>query len=442
MIKTFLRKFFPSQILYFYHCLRSFLADFIFGHPSGKIKVIGVTGTKGKSSVCFILARILEEAGFKVGVTSTLLIKIAEKEWLNTYKMTMLDPFLLQKFLKEMVKKNCQYAIIETSSEGLAQGRHLGIEYDFAILTNLSPEHIEAHGSFEKYREAKGKLFASLKRKYFFFQKKNSPKTIVLNFDDPSWEWFQQFKADHYIFYGLQKPKINLSKEKISFVIGENVHLGQEGSEITIEGEKIFLSLLGQFNLYNVLAASALALSLGIKKEIIKQALEKIKKIPGRLELIKSNAPFLVFVDYAHNPSSFLACYETIKLIPHERIIHVFGAPGGGRDKRKRPEMGKIASNYASLIILTNDDPYDEDPESIVQMIKKGVDEKKTGLQVILDRKRAIYEACRAAKKGDIVLITGKGAEQKMVLKNKMIDWDDRQVTKEALMNLGYEVEN
>lgn len=420
MLKTLIKKALPVSFLSLYHRLLAQAADFYYGHPSGKMIVIGVTGTKGKSTTCHLMAKILEEAGYTVGMTSTAMFKIGEREWINPYKMTMLGRFALQGLLKKMVDAGCRYAIVETSSEGIRQFRHLGIDYDVAVMTNLAPEHIEAHGSFEKYREAKAKLFGGLKSK----------KIIIVNADDPNAEYFLRFDAENKITYGLHN---NHSQLQI-----KNYKLKANGIDFEINGSKFSTELMGEFNLYNILAAMAVAQSQGIDLEVCRRAIEKIKMIPGRFEFIHEGQSFKVVVDYAHNPSSFQALYATIGLIPHQRVIHVFGAIGGGRDKTKRPIMGKIAAANAEIIIVTTDDPYEENPQTINRQVVVGIAgyESKINdgrLFEIIDRKEAITKAIELAREGDIVLITGKGCEQKMAIGGKMIPWDDRKVAREAL---------
>jgi UDP-N-acetylmuramoyl-L-alanyl-D-glutamate--2,6-diaminopimelate ligase len=438
-IKSLIKKILPQSVLNFYHKVIAILADFYFHHPSGKMVVIGVTGTKGKTTTCYLITRILEEAGFKVGMTSTALFKIDKEEWLNPYKMTMLGRFALQRLLKKMTEAGCQYAVIETSSEGIKQFRHLGIEYDVAVFTNLAPEHLEAHGSFEKYQEAKGELFRRLKTQA---KKSKMPKkrkkVIVVNADDEKAEYFLQFEADEKWLYGL-KFKIQNTKSQSSatkYLKAEKIELRATGSSFTVENRQFNLHLLGEFNIYNSLAALAVACSQEISLDISKRALEKIVSIPGRLEFIDDGQPFKIIIDYAHNPSSFEELYKTIIRIPHQRVIHVFGAPGGGRDKAKRPEMGKIAAQFANVIILTTDDPYEEPPQQIIEEIKKGILETNfltSSLLEIVNRQEAIEKAIELAQPNDIILITGKGCEQKMAIGDRLIAWDDREVVRKIL---------
>ncbi len=385
-MKTLIKKFIPPFLLDWYHLSLAFLGAILYGFPAQKLKVIGVTGTNGKSTVVNLATEVLEEAGFKVASLSSIKFKIGPKEWQNSLKMTMPGRLKLQKFLRQAVTANCQYAVIEVTSEGIKQHRQRFIDFEVAVLTNLTPEHIESHGSFEKYREAKGKLFQACQ------------KIHIINRDDPNAEYFLQFPAKKKIIYGGRTSV------------------------------KLNLKLLGEFNYYNALAALQIGLSQGIDLETGKKALEKAESIPGRMEVIYRK-PYSVIVDYAHTPDALEKVYGTIT----GRKICVLGACGGGRDKWKRPELGKIAEKYCDEIILTNEDPYDESAEKILEDIKKGA----PSAQKILNRREAIRKALALAKPNDTVIITGKGSEPWMcVARGKKIPWDDREIVREEFREL------
>jgi len=433
-MKKFIKKFLPEFLISFYHLSLAKMAAFFYRYPSRKMIVIGVTGTNGKSTVVNLIARVLEEEGHLVGLTSSYNFKIGKKEWPNKKKMTMLGRFQLQKFLKRMKKEKCQYAIIEVSSEGIKQFRHQGIDFDVAVFTNLTPEHIESHGSFENYKKAKGELFKSLNKSYKKdIEGKKIEKTSIVNLDDRASSYFLSFEADRKYVYGLEsKAAKNLA------VIPQNYALEKEGSRFVFEGQEFDLKLLGKFNIYNCLAALSLGLSQGVPLEKVKKALERVENLPGRLEFIREGQGFKVLVDYAPEPASLRKMYEVVDLIDKKRIIHVLGSCGGGRDKSRRPVLGRIAGEKADLVIITNEDPYDENPQDIINQVAKGA--KKMGkkeeinLFKISDRKKAIELGLNKAKAGDLVIITGKGAEQAMCVdKSKKIPWDDRKVIKEIL---------
>lgn len=434
-MKKLIKKFIPKFLLSGYHKSLALLGALFYGYPSRKLIVIGVTGTKGKSTVVYLISKILEEAGYKVGASSTILFKIADKEWANGTKQTMPGRFKLQKFLGKMVNAGCQYAVIETSSEGILQSRHLGIDYDVAVFTNLSPEHVEAHGSYEKYKQAKGELFkclaASFKKE---INGQKIPKIIIANADDKEAGYFMNFPADKKFSFSVHQPLHNQLDE----VFSKNVRINPDGVKFSINNIDFHLKLLGEFNLYNALAAITVGLSQKVDLSIIKKALEKIKGIPGRLEEIENSKGFKIFVDYAHEPKGLEEVYKTIKIFQPKKIISVLGSQGGGRDKAKRPILGKLAGQYNDYVIVTNEDPYDEDPQIIIDDVFAGVTQtgkiENQNCFRILDRREAIKKALSLAQAGDVLIITGKGSETVMaVAGGQKIPWDDRKVTRELL---------
>jgi len=435
-MKKLIKKFIPKFLLGWYHKSLALVGAFFYGYPSRKLIVIGVTGTKGKSTVVYLISKILEETSYKVGVSSTILFKIADKEWTNETKQTMPGRFKLQKFFSLMVKAGCQYAVIETSSEGILQSRHLGIDYDVAVFTNLSPEHIEAHGSYENYKQAKGQLFkglAAIARKEINGQK--IPKIIIANVDDKEAEYFLNFAADKKFGFGVHKT---LFFNQLEEVLSQNVKIDSDGMKFSINNVNLNLKLLGEFNLYNVLAAITVGLSQRVDLSIVKRALEKIKGIPGRLEEIENNKGYKIFVDYAHEPKGLAEVYKTIKLFDPKKIISVLGSQGGGRDKAKRPILGKLAGQYTDYVMVTNEDPYDEDPQKIIDDVFVGVTQagkrENQNCFRILDRREAISKALSLAQAGDIIIITGKGSETVMAVSGgRKIPWNDRKVVRESL---------
>lgn len=438
---SFTRKIIPSKIFKFfqpwYHGLLALSGAIFFLFPSRKIKVIGVTGTKGKSTTVFLITKFLEEAGYKVGAIGSLGYKIGEKEWPNNLKMTMPGRWKIQKFLAETVKKGCQFAVLEVTSEGIKQKRHWGINFDTAVFTNLEKEHIESHGSFEKYYQAKQELF------------KKTKNIHILNIDSSYLELFSGFSAKKKIFYGI-KNKISRFKSivKTGEILGPKIYsLNFSGINFEFDGFNFHSNLIGEFNLYNILAAIAVVKNYGVGFNTIQMALNKIKAIPGRMEFIETGQPFRVVVDYAHTPESLIQVYQTLKSQifnkpevinqkPAPKLICVLGAAGGGRDKWKRPVLGEIASKYCDKIILTNEDPYNEDPEKIIEDIEMGI--KSNNCQKIVDRKKAIEEAIKLAKDGDIVVITGKGSETSMMFNNKSIPWSDKEIVIANLEKIGF----
>lgn len=429
-MKSLIKKIVPKWAIRFYHWTLAQIGALIYGYPAKKMVVIGVTGTKGKSTTSYLIAKFLESTGYKVGLTSTIIFKIAEHEWLNDKKMTMLGRFGLQKLLKQMVLAGCKYAVVETSSEGIAQYRHVGIDYDVAVFTNLSPEHIESHGSYDKYRAAKGKLFRSL----FMGKNKGPAKTAVINIDDREADFFMNFGENNFGFTLLNAYK---AKAKQTLAI-KNIKTDERGSSFSVGDINFETKLLGKFNVYNISAAIATCEALGIGVEKLKDVVSNISSVPGRMEFVREGQSFDVIVDYAHEPASMKALYSIVREMPHKRVIHIFGATGGGRDKARRPVLGEIADQGAQIIILTNDDPYGESEGKIINDVRQGIVRKKEGdnLFIVPDRRKAIEMGIGFANQGDTVLITGKGCEQKMAIKGKMIPWDDREVAREALKKL------
>jgi len=435
-MKTAVKKIVPNNILLAYHKALAVLAEIIYKKPSEKMIVIGVTGTNGKSSTVELISKVLEQTGKKVGSTSSIKFKIGDQESLNTSKMTMLGRFKLQKILSQMVKKGCSYAVIETSSQGIDQFRHIGINYDIAVFTNITPEHIEAHGSFENYKQAKGKLFEHLTaKKKKNIDNKEIPKISVINLDDEHAPYFAQFKADKKYVFAIE-GKIEKDVQGMEVVKATDVNYSPN-TNFKAHDTLISLQLLGEYNIYNSLAAVCVGLSQGMDMEKIKNGLESVEGIPGRLEFIQEGQNYNVIVDYAPEPESLTQAYEVVKKLNPHKIIHVLGSCGGGRDEWRRPVMGKIAGRNAEYVIITNEDPYNEDPQKIINQVADGALKEGKELDInlfkILDRRQAITKAITLARENDLVLITGKGSEQAMAVRNKLIPWDDRNVVREIL---------
>ncbi|MBU1163976.1 UDP-N-acetylmuramyl-tripeptide synthetase [Patescibacteria group bacterium] len=435
-MKNIVRKFTPKFVISLYHITLAILANFFYFLPSRKLIVIGVTGTAGKSTAIELIAKVLEEAGNKVGIASTIKFKIADIEKLNDKKMTMLGRFQLQKLLYQMVKAGCQYALVETTSEGVRQFRHLGINYDVLVFTNLFPEHIESHGSFEKYKEAKGKLFKHLKRcPAKKVNNKKIKKVIIANIDDEHANYFLGNWAEEK--YGFSVDTTN--NEKTSIIVkADQAAQTKNGFEFLVGVTKFEVPLYGDHNVYNAIVAVTVGLSQGVNLEISQIALSKVNLIPGRIEFIDEGQPFKIIVDYAFLPEALEKLYEVVKLLKSKKVIHVLGSAGGGRDVARRPKLGKLAGEKADIVIITNEDPYDEDPKQIINQVTAGAEGagKKIdhNLFKITDRRKAINKALSLAKKDDVVLITGKGSEQAIADPNgKLTPWDDRKVVRQLL---------
>lgn len=434
-----IKKIIPNSIFKklqpIYHYLLAILGGLIYNFPSKNLIVIGITGTKGKTTTAELVNEILETAGFKTALASTLRFKTGEIEKRNLFKMTMPGRFFMQKFLREAVTAHCTHAVIEMTSEGAKQFRHKFIYLDALIFTNLAKEHIESHGSYEKYVEAKLSIARELEnpekkslqkvlgsprfaRPDIFSETSFQGPAIIANADDKEAEKFLALDIKNKIPYSL--------RDAVGVKSDEN------GSSFQVGKIVIHSKLPGIFNVSNMLGAMALAKFMEIPDEIIKKALESIDFVRGRMEKINEGQDFEVVVDYAHTPDSLKAVYETYK---DRKLIGVLGNTGGGRDIWKRKVMGEIADQYCDQIILTNEDPYDEDPKKILEDIMEGI--QNTPCEVVMDRRQAITKAIRVAKSGDAVLITGKGTDPYIMEANGgKTPWDDAAVAREELQKL------
>lgn len=423
-IKEILRKILPEETILWTHKVRAIIAAFLYGFPSRNLKVIGVTGTNGKTTTCNLIARILEESGNKVGIATTINFRIGQKEWSNNSKMTTINPFSLQKLLRDMVKEGCKYAVLETTSHAIRQYRNWGIKYNVAVMTNITHDHLDYHKNMNEYRDIKLKLFS------------NKPDVSVINCDDPSYLYFAKKSAKNTFLYGIENRADVTARKVFMTDKGTLFTLVSGNNQIVID-----LKLPGKFNIYNALAAATVGLSLDVKPEAIKKGLELVNGIPGRMETVDAGQEFTVIVDFAHTPDGLQKVFETVKAFAKGKIIHVGGATGR-RDKTKRPFLGALSGKYADITIVTNEDPYDENPWEIIEAVAAGVprganekSDKKPGKNFfkILDRKEAIKLALSMAKKNDLVLITGKGCEQVMAVGNKMVPYSDKKVVEEIL---------
>ncbi len=433
----FLKKIIPAPVFSFfqpaYHWILSFLGALIYGFPSRGIFIIGVTGTKGKTTTCNFISQMLETSGFKVGMATTVNFKIGKKEWKNETKQTMLGRFQLQKLIRKMRQEECSYAVIETSSEGILQYRHRFIDYDMAVFTNITPEHIERHGGFENYRKAKVKLFKRVAKK--------ENGVGIYNLDDENVNYFLKPEVKNKYGFAV-KSKPQFKKDDFEMILEtKKIKLKATGSEFEINGINFKTPLVGEFNAYNFTAAFCAVLSQGVNPVKIRDWMENIKLPPGRLETIKSKKGFSVVIDYAHEPASLESIYKTVLEAGIKKkggkMICLLGGQGGGRDKWKRREMGALAGAYCDEIILTDEDPYDEKPERILSDIKSGIKNAELrikNLYEVMDRKKGIKKAISLAEKGDAVVLTGKGGEAWMCVKNgKKIPWDEKGIVKKIL---------
>jgi len=417
-------------MMLFYHKMKGALAVSLYGNPSRKLKVIGVTGTNGKTTSVNMIADLLTQAGFKVGMLSTLRYRVGADVWSNRDKMTTQSPWFVQKMLKRMLREDCDYAILEVTSHAMDQNRVYGINFDIVAITNLTGDHIEYHGSFEEYKKAKAKLFAGV---FASARKPEVHKTIILNADDKYFDYYDQFKADQKFAYGIKDGAvkavdIDLRADKSFFTL-----------EIPNDSIRIETQMLGDFNVYNSLLAISVAISQGVNLKSIAEAMKHVQPVGGRFEPVKVGQDFSVIVDYAHTADALENLCAMFKPLTAGKLIVVFGATGGGRDKRKRPEMGKAADKHADVIILTDDDPYTEDRWGIIEDIAQGIKrEEGETLYKIIDRTDAVHMALSLAETGDTVLIAGKGGEEVIVIGEEKIPYDDRDVVRNYLAEKVY----
>ncbi len=411
-LKRWIRQMIPpilfNPLLSAYHFALAWIAALFYGFPSRKILTVAVTGTKGKSSLIEYLNAIFAAAGYETAVASGIRFKIGTQSVPNETRMTMIGRFRLQRFLRDAVLAGCGVALIEMTSEGARQHRHRFVDLDALVFTNLAPEHIESHGSLQAYKEAKFSIGTQL------LGSRKRPRFMAANAGDP--------EGARYLTLPVEYP-LPFSLESTPW------HADENGGVFRFEGAEISVSLPGDFSIQNALAAATLTRALGIPLETIIRGIGSLKQIPGRAERIDAGQNFLVVVDYAHTPDSLSALYRAFQ---SRKKICVLGATGGGRDTWKRPAMGAIAAKECASIILTNEDPYDEDPRSIVDMIARGMGEAPR--EIIMDRREAIRRAIALAKEGDAVLITGKGTDPSICgPRGTSEPWSDATVAREEL---------
>ena len=403
-----------------YHFLWAWVGAQLHRHPSEKLFVIGVTGTKGKTTTVELINAILENAGKRTALISSLRIKIGDESQKNTLGNSMPGHAYLQKFLHNAVRAKCSYAIIEVTSQAVVQHRHRFIHWNIGVLTNLAPEHIEAHGSFENYRDAKLEFLE------YVIEKGGK---VFLNRDDKNFDFFIEALGEH--------EPVTYSKDD-EFFHDSLPHI--RSARMRRDNEPPHF-LMSPFNEENIAVAVSIAKELGVANKIIDDAILEFEGVPGRMEFLHTGE-YTAVVDYAHTPESLEAAYGAAKPrpsndFPEPRLICVLGAAGGGRDTWKRPSMGAIAADYCDEIILTNEDPYDEDPQAIMNEIESGIPQplrEDQHIYKILDRVEAIEKAVALAREGDVIIGTGKGSEDWIhAADGRKIPWNERAVFEAAL---------
>lgn len=395
------------------------LADAFYNHPSHKFHLIGVTGTNGKTTTTHLIERIFDDYGDKTGLIGTMYTKIGE-EIIET-KNTTPESLVLQKTFKKMTDRQVNTVAMEVSSHSLVEGRVHGTDFDVAVFTNLTQDHLDYHHSMEEYKKAKGLLFSQLGNTYH----SDRPKFAVLNNDDHASKEYLVSTAAHVISYGID------NKADLQAI---NISMSAKGTEFDLVSpfgiNHVSLKLIGKFSIYNVLAALGAALTSKIPLEKAITSVENVEGVAGRFELVDAGQDFTVIVDYSHTPDSLENVLKTIKQFAKGKVCVVVGC-GGDRDKTKRPIMAEIACKYSDRPIFTSDNPRSEDPVQILKDMEAGAIGKN--YTTIVDRKAAIQHAVSQAGKEDIILIAGKGHETYQIIGDKVIDFDDRLVAKEAI---------
>jgi UDP-N-acetylmuramoyl-L-alanyl-D-glutamate--2,6-diaminopimelate ligase len=437
MLKIFFKRLLPAAWVSQYHKQLARLAAWRHHYPAEQLIVIGVTGTKGKSTTSNLLWHLLTAAGYTVGMATTANFRIGETHWLNASKMTMLGRTQLQDLLAQMVQAHCQYAIVETSSEGIKQWRHLGIHYDVVVWTNLFPEHLDAHGGFENYKAAKLSLFDHLVQSPTkVVNGQRIPKAAVLNGDS---EYYPEFAENAVTPVKIVWSQCGNSNAHVQITdLAERT----DGLDFQLAGYQFSSQLLGAWSIENIASAIGVGLTQGLSYPQLAEGLKTFAGAPGRMELITAGQNFTVVVDYAYEPVSLELLYSFWrKLRPNNKLITLISSTGGGRDLSRRFANGKVAGRLCDYVIVTDEDPYDDDPQLIIDQVAEGVTAagKQLDLNVwkLPDRRVAMATAFRLAQLGDVVFLTCKGVDQKICrAKGKKEPWDDRTVAREELIKI------
>ncbi len=423
--RAVVKKFIPKKVFKvvepYGHLTEAVLFNTLSGMPAHKFKIIGVTGTNGKTTTCFLIHRMLHEAGFKVGLMTTVGYGVGEAIKAQDVHMTTVPVPILIKRFKQLNQDGAEWLVMETTSHALAQHRVWGMPFYLAVLTNLTHEHLDYHGSFEKYRSAKLRLFNLVAKN------RGSLGVGVINADDPSAAVFEA-AAPKPLTYGIKNGDIQAI----------NIKQSADGSDFMVKTSsgdlQLRVNLPGLFNIYNSLAAVGVGLALNLSSQQIEQGIAALKSVPGRMTRIDEGQAFNVIVDYAVTPDALKNVLQTTREITPGRLILVFGATGD-RDKTKRPQMGQIAGKYADLIFLTDDETYTEDPAAIRKEVFEGIkevgDSSKT--QEVQDRLNAIKQAIENAQNGDTILLTGIGHQTTRNMGGKEVAWNEIEIIHKLL---------
>jgi UDP-N-acetylmuramoyl-L-alanyl-D-glutamate--2,6-diaminopimelate ligase len=405
------------------HGLEAWTAALVNGFPGHSLRVIGITGTNGKTSTAVLTAKVFEEAGYVVGLSTTALYQVGPERFANDRNSTVTNPWDLQRLLARMRRAGVQIVVLEVTSHALAQNRVAGIRFEGVALTNITQDHLNYHRTMDRYVAAKAKLF-------------QKPHLVlsVLNADDPAGLAFQSYPAKRHLMYQLDKP---------SNIYATNLHMQGNGTTFTLNYDRasveVSLQLPGAYNVANALAAAGLALGLDLSLDKVGVGLSALTAVPGRMERIEAGQAFTVIVDYAHTPDALANLYGAIRTATTGRILAILGA-AGDRDRTTRPMMGQIVAEHADLVVLTDDEPYSEKPAAIRSQIEQGLlkggARKGQTYEEIPDRRAAIRHLFGLAKAGDTVVLTGMGHQQYRITAGVRQPWDERVVARELLAEL------
>lgn len=452
-LKSFGRRHLSQAQINRFHKWEAMYWSARYGFPARGKLVIGITGTKGKTTTCHFMSAILEEAGYTVGMATTVDFQIGTKVWANETNKSVVAPQKLQKLLREMADAGCDAIVLEVTSHALDQHRVWGIPFRFVGFTNLSHDHLDYHSTMEEYRDAKFKLF-----------KWREVKAAAANTDDPAGAYMiEHTQAPRRWSVSTENPEP--ASRATDHLFADKISANSGSASFTLihedQAERVSLNLPGRFNIENALVAAAIGLNLNVKLTTVAAGLMRLQTVPGRLEKIETRKGFTVIIDYAHTPDSLEKLYSTLRPDVRGRMLAVLGATGD-RDKTKRPIMGALAARFCDYVFLTDEEPYNEDPLAIIEEIAKGVprgrslfkesrevklkQEKRSVLKQpenesgenqwwwkIADRRAAIERAIGMAKLDDVVLITGMGAQTKRIVKGEAEPWSDRDIILELL---------
>lgn len=404
-----------------------------YGRPSRQMQVIGVTGTDGKTTTSTLIHAALTAAGRRVALITTVQAQFGGEAWDTGLHTTTPDAPDLQRLLRAVRDRGAEAVVLEVTSHGLAQRRVDGTDFDVAVLTNVTSEHLDYHGTWEEYRAAKGRLFQLLSHSA---RKPGVPKVAVLNRDEPSYAYLRAFAADAHCSYGFSPEAEVRARDVVTDRKGVRFVAETPWGEVEIRSP-----LPGRFNVYNLLGALAATLAQGLSPEEARRGLEAVQGVPGRMERVNLGQPFDVVIDFAHTPNALERALETVRALIQGRVIVVFGC-AGLRDREKRPRMGAVATRLADLVILTAEDPRTENLEAILEAIATGCREaggrEGETFWRVPDRAEAIQRAMGLAQPGDLVLIAGKGHERSMCFDTVEVPWSDHEAVRAALRDLGY----